>query len=55
MCIVHTIQEIQQPNGYFSISGFVVRQTSVSLPSYKVILEVGNTLIFSILSFTYIL
>jgi len=46
---VHTIQEIQQPNGYYFISGFVIRQIFVSLPPYKVTLEVNNNLIFSIL------
>lgn len=37
---VHTVKEIKQPNGYSTITGFVIRQTSVSLPPYKVILEV---------------
>lgn len=52
---VHTVQERQQPNGYSFISGFVIRQTSVSLPPYKVTLEVGNNVILLILLLTYIL
>lgn len=38
---VNSVTEIQQPNGYSTITGFVIRQTSVSLTPYKVTLEVG--------------
>lgn len=38
---VHTVLEVIQPNGYSIISGYVIRQTSVSLHPYKVILDVS--------------
>jgi len=39
---VHTVSEVQQPNGYSTINGYVIRQTSVTLPPYKVTFEVGT-------------
>jgi len=39
---VHTVSEVQQPNGYGTINGYVIRQTSVTLPPYKVTFEVGT-------------
>lgn len=37
---VHSVTEIQQPNGYSVITSFVIRRMSVTLPPYKVMLEV---------------
>jgi len=37
---VNSVVEVQQPNGYSAITGFVIRQTSVNLTPYKVTLEV---------------
>jgi len=38
---VHSVTENQQPNGYSFISSYVIRQMSVTLPPYKVTLEVN--------------
>lgn len=38
----NTVKEIKKPNGYCSKTDYVIRQTSVSLPPYKVIFEVCN-------------
>lgn len=46
---VHTVIEVKQPNGYSTITGFVIRQTSVSLPPYKVKLEVLRSDIYFII------
>jgi len=37
---VHSVTENQQPNGYSFITSYVIRQMSVTLPPYKVTLEV---------------
>ncbi|KAF0753173.1 SWIM-type domain-containing protein [Aphis craccivora] len=36
---VNSVVEVQQPNGYNTITGFVIRQTSVNLTPYKVTLK----------------
>lgn len=41
---VNSVTEVQQPNGYSTITGFVIRQTSVNLTPYKVTLEVCTKL-----------
>lgn len=38
---VHSVSEVVLPNGYCTIFGYVIRQTSVSSPPYKVTLEVS--------------
>lgn len=45
---VHSVTEIIQPNGYSFITSYVIRQMSVTLPSYKVSLEVN--IIFNFVS-----
>lgn len=37
---VHSVTENKQPNGYSFITSYVIRQMSVTLPPYKVTLEV---------------